>query len=112
MSSWNSLKDHPAQQAVLGDAVLKDIIESDGGHLERWVMLEVAEAYVQCSKHIPPMQRIDHDIKWGERITTVKAATISEQRTARSDTLPSVASGTSGNVRGHRDGAGCGDCAS
>ena len=34
------LKDHPAEQAVLGDAVLKDIIESDGGHLERWVMVE------------------------------------------------------------------------
>ena len=59
------LKDHPAEQAVLGDAVLKDIIESDGGHLERWVMVSVAEAYVQCSKHIPPMQRMDHDIKWG-----------------------------------------------
>jgi uncharacterized protein len=59
------LKEHPAEQAILGDAVLKDIIESDGGHLERWVMVEVAEAYVQCSKHIPPMQRLDHDIKWG-----------------------------------------------
>jgi predicted pyridoxine 5'-phosphate oxidase superfamily flavin-nucleotide-binding protein len=59
------LKDHPAEQAVLGDAVLKDIIESDGGHLERWVTISVAEAYVQCSKHIPPMQRMDHDIQWG-----------------------------------------------
>jgi hypothetical protein len=59
------LKDHPAEEAVLGDAVLKDIIESDGGHLERWVMISVAEAYVQCSKHIPPMQRMDHDIQWG-----------------------------------------------
>ena len=59
------LKDHPAEQEILGDAVLKDIIESDGGHLERWVMVEVAEAYVQCSKHIPPMRRMDHDIKWG-----------------------------------------------
>jgi len=28
-------------------------------------MLSVVEAYVQCSKHIPPMQRIDHDIQWG-----------------------------------------------
>jgi predicted pyridoxine 5'-phosphate oxidase superfamily flavin-nucleotide-binding protein len=60
------LKEHPAEQAVLGDAVLKDIIESDGGHLERWVMVSVEEAYVQCSKHIPPMRRMDHDIKWGE----------------------------------------------
>jgi hypothetical protein len=59
------LKDHPAEEAVLGDAVLKDIMESDGRHLERWVMVSVAEAYVQCSKHIPPMQRMDHDIQWG-----------------------------------------------
>lgn len=59
------LKDHPAEQAVLGDAVLKDIIESDGGHLERWVMVSIVEAYVQCSKHIPPMRRMDHDIQWG-----------------------------------------------
>lgn len=59
------LKDHPAEETVLGDAVLKDIIESDGGHLERWVVVSVVEAYVQCSKHIPPMRRMDHDIQWG-----------------------------------------------
>ena len=59
------LQDHPAEQAVLGDAVLKDMIESDGGHLERWMMVAVVEAYVQCSKHIPPMQRMDHNIQWG-----------------------------------------------
>ena len=58
------LKDHPAQETVLGDAVRKDIIESDCGHLERWVMISIVEAYVQCSKHIPPMQRMDH-IPWG-----------------------------------------------
>ena len=66
------LKEHPAEQAVLGDAVLKDIIEADGGHLERWVMVSVEEAYVQCSKHIPPMQRMDHDIKWGEEHHHIK----------------------------------------
>jgi predicted pyridoxine 5'-phosphate oxidase superfamily flavin-nucleotide-binding protein len=59
------LRDHPAQEAVFGDAVLKDIIESDGGHLERWVMVSVIEAYVQCSKHIPPLRRMDHQIQWG-----------------------------------------------
>ena len=60
------LNDHPAEEAVLGDEVLKDIIQSDGGHLERWVMISVKEAFVQCSKHIPPMQRVDHAIEWGE----------------------------------------------
>jgi hypothetical protein len=59
------LKDHPAEKAVLGVWVLKDIIESDGGHLDRWVMVPVVEGYAQCSKRIPPMQRMDHDIQWG-----------------------------------------------
>ena len=57
------LKDHPAEEAILGDAVLKDIMESDGGHLERWVIVSVAEAYVQCSK-ISAIT-YDHDIQWG-----------------------------------------------
>jgi uncharacterized protein len=59
------VQDHPAQEAVLRDAVLRDILEGDGGHLERWVMISVKEAYVQCSKHIPPMRRMDHEIQWG-----------------------------------------------
>jgi len=62
------LKEHPAEDAVLGDAVLNDIIAADGGHLERWVLLSVREAYVQCSKHIPPMRRLDHAIEWGTDI--------------------------------------------
>jgi uncharacterized protein len=33
--SLKCLKDHPAGEPVLGDAVLKNIIERDGGHLER-----------------------------------------------------------------------------
>src|ERR1700730_2549638 len=32
---------------------------------ERWVMVEVEEAYVQCSKHIPLMKKLDKRIDWG-----------------------------------------------
>jgi uncharacterized protein len=59
------LKEHPASEVIFKDAVLSDIMNSDGGHLERWVMVTVTRAFVHCSKHIPPMGRLDHDIKWG-----------------------------------------------
>lgn len=32
---------------------------------ERWVLVEVEEAYIHCSKHIPRMQKLDKDIHWG-----------------------------------------------
>jgi uncharacterized protein len=59
------LKEHPGAETVYKDAVLSDIMNSDGGHLERWVMVSVIRAFVHCSKHIPPMARLDHDIQWG-----------------------------------------------
>jgi hypothetical protein len=56
---------HPAAETIFKDAVLSDIMNSDGGHLERWVMVSVTRAFIHCSKHIPPMGRLDHDIQWG-----------------------------------------------
>jgi truncated hemoglobin YjbI len=32
---------------------------------ERWMMIEVEEAYIQCSKHIPLMKKLDKKIDWG-----------------------------------------------
>lgn len=32
---------------------------------ERWVMVEVEEAYIQCSKHIPLLKKADKAIDWG-----------------------------------------------
>jgi truncated hemoglobin YjbI len=32
---------------------------------ERWVMVEVEEAYIQCSKHIPLLKKADKPIDWG-----------------------------------------------
>ena len=31
---------------------------------ERWVLVEIEEAYIQCSKHIPLMERKDKKIVW------------------------------------------------
>jgi truncated hemoglobin YjbI len=32
---------------------------------ERWAMVEVEEAYIQCSKHIPLMKKLDKRVDWG-----------------------------------------------
>ena len=32
---------------------------------ERWVMVDVEEAYIHCSKHIPMLQKLDKDVAWG-----------------------------------------------
>jgi len=39
---------------------------------ERWVMTEVEEAYIQCSKHIPLLQKLDKAIHWGTDSATEK----------------------------------------
>lgn len=33
--------------------------------IERWVMIEIEEAYIHCSKHVPRLQKLDKSIFWG-----------------------------------------------
>lgn len=32
---------------------------------EQWILVEVEEAYIHCSKHVPLLQKLDKDIHWG-----------------------------------------------
>ena len=32
---------------------------------ERWIMVEIEEAYIHCSKHIPQLKKVEKDIVWG-----------------------------------------------
>jgi len=59
------MEDRAAADTVLGDAVLANAISKDPGNLERWVIVSVDEAFMHCSKHIPLMQKIDHEVLWG-----------------------------------------------
>ncbi len=47
----------------------KDVIEeinTEGKHRpERWIMVEIEEAYIHCSKHIPLLKKAEKDISWG-----------------------------------------------
>jgi len=45
--------------------VIEEIHQEGKKCPERWMMIEVEEAYIQCSKHIPLMQKLDKKIQWG-----------------------------------------------
>ena len=43
-----------------------DEINAEGKHRpERWIMVEIEEAYIHCSKHIPLLKKAEKDITWG-----------------------------------------------
>jgi len=43
-----------------------DEINAEGKHRpERWIMVEIEEAYIHCSKHIPLLKKAEKDINWG-----------------------------------------------
>ena len=43
-----------------------------GKHPEAWIVVDVAEAYIHCSKHVPLMKRLDKQIAWGTDDETIK----------------------------------------
>jgi predicted pyridoxine 5'-phosphate oxidase superfamily flavin-nucleotide-binding protein len=49
--------------------VSSEVIEESkicgGRSPERWILVEVEEAYIHCSKHIPLLQKLDKKIHWG-----------------------------------------------
>lgn len=49
----------------LPDDVVAEIGLEGKKRPERWIMVEVEEAYIQCSKHIPLMKKLDKRIAWG-----------------------------------------------
>jgi len=43
----------------------QDLAVQGGRRPERWVLVEVEEAYIHCSKHIPLLKKRDKEIDWG-----------------------------------------------
>ncbi len=52
-----------AQIPGLPPAALRDA--AGGRQAERWVLVEVEEAYIHCSKHIPLLAKQEKTIEWG-----------------------------------------------
>lgn len=47
-------------------SALLEATQTKGGLApERWIFIEVEEAYIHCSKHIPHLQKLDKTIYWG-----------------------------------------------
>jgi|GEM_PF-293361 len=47
------------------DELLAEVAREAGNRLEVWVRIEVEEAYIHCSKHIPLMKQLDKTVNWG-----------------------------------------------
>lgn len=50
---------------AIPDGILEELEENEGSKAQRWVMVEVEEAYIHCSKHIPKLQRLEKEFHWG-----------------------------------------------
>jgi vacuolar-type H+-ATPase subunit D/Vma8 len=49
-----------------------DDMNKKGRKPERWVQVEVEEAYMHCSKHIPFYQKADKKMQWGTDDVKIK----------------------------------------
>jgi len=46
--------------------MLKEVMIKGGGRQSVcWVLVEVEEAYIHCSKHIPLLAKLDKQLHWG-----------------------------------------------
>ena len=45
--------------------IIGETKSKDGKCPECWVVVEVEEAYIHCSKHVPKLQKLNNDIHWG-----------------------------------------------
>ena len=64
-------------QEILGlphlPQAMRDAAQLTGGRrAETWVLVDVEEAYIHCSKHVPLMKRLDKHIAWGSDDENVK----------------------------------------
>jgi len=61
---------------------LREDIQNKGGRKpERWVFIEVEEAYIHCSKHIPLLKKLDKEIHWGTDNETFKGGDFFKTKT-------------------------------
>lgn len=47
------------------EAIRGDLEAKQGRAPERWVVVDVEEAYIHCSKHVPKLQKLDKALHWG-----------------------------------------------
>lgn len=55
-------------------AILEDVTVSGGRHPECWTLVEVEEAFIHCSKHIPLLKKLDKPLYWGTDDESLKGS--------------------------------------
>lgn len=56
---------HLAQEPDMTDAILQAAQAKGGRQPKCWIIVDVEEAYIHCSKHIPLMEKQDKRVHWG-----------------------------------------------
>jgi uncharacterized protein len=49
----------------IGDEAWASLLTAGGQYAERWVVVEVTEAYMHCAKHVPLLAKLAKEIEWG-----------------------------------------------
>jgi hypothetical protein len=44
---------------------INELTAKTDSEIERWVIINLDEAYIHCSKHVPSLSKKDKKIKWG-----------------------------------------------
>ena len=57
----------------------------EGRRPEAWIIVQVEEAYIHCSKHVPLLKRLDKQIAWGTAMNPSKAGISSRCGANRTD---------------------------
>ncbi|GJL58819.1 MAG: hypothetical protein NPIRA03_16760 [Nitrospirales bacterium] len=69
---------------------MRDASQMKGGqHPECWVIVEVEEAYIHCSKHVPRMKKVEKELHWGTDDELHKGGDFFQLQSNQSNALPS-----------------------
>ena len=68
----------------LSEEAIHQIQAKEGHQPERWVMVEVEEAYIHCSKHVALLEKRDKKIEWGTDDVALKGGDYFHVKSSRS----------------------------
>lgn len=69
-----------AEMSGMTESVLQDFAVHDERQPECWILIDVKEAYIHCSKHIPLMEKKDKQRHWGTDDEHAKRGGFFQQR--------------------------------
>ena len=67
VNGWATVIDNKdlMDEPGMTNALRQDAAEKGGRHPECWIVVDVQEAYIHCSKHIPILEKKKNPVHWG-----------------------------------------------